>query len=135
NKIGRGKVVFVAVPDLVGEDERMTTFAAHLLAHLAGDTTPVKVDGDVEYLINRNSRGWVITVFNDNGVFKPQQGLAQVERNAIVNATITLRDAAIANASEWTSDRTLAIKKQTGLSDSVTVKIAPGGIGIIEIQT
>ena len=73
NKLGRGKVVFVAVPDLLGEDERITTFAAHLLTHLAADATPVKVDGEVEYLINRNSHGWVVTLFNDNGVFKPVQ--------------------------------------------------------------
>ena len=133
NKAGRGKVVFVAVPDLLGEDERMTPFVSHLLAHLASDATPVKVDGDVEYLINRNSRGWVITVFNDNGVFKPQQGLAQVERNAIVNATLTLRGAAISNASEWTSDRTLTIKKQGGSADSVTLNIAPGSIAVVEL--
>ena len=135
NKLGRGEVVFVAVPDLLGEDERITAFAAHLLAHLASDATPIKVDGDVEYLINRNSRGWVVTLFNDNGVFKPQQGLAQVDRSATVNATITLRGAAIANASEWTSDRTLAIKKQVGSADSMTLNIAPGGIAVVELMT
>jgi len=135
NKIGRGKVVFVAVPDLLGEDERMTTFAAHLLAHLASDATPVKVDGDVEYLINRSSHGWVVTLFNDNGVLKPQQGLAQVDRIATVNATLSLRGAAIANASEWTSDRTLTIKKQVGSADSITLNIAPGGIAVVELVT
>ena len=135
NKIGRGKVVFVAVPDLLGEDERLTTFAAHLLAHLASDATPVKVDGDVEYLINRSSHGWVVTLFNDNGVFKPQQGLAQVDRIATVSATLSLRGAAIANASEWTSDRTLTIKKQVGSADSITLNIAPGGIAVVELVT
>ncbi len=135
NKVGRGKVVFVAVPDLLGEDERITPFVAHLLAHLASDATPVRVDGDVEYLINRNSHGWVVTLFNDNGVFKPQQGLAQVDRNATVNATITLRDAAVANVSEWTSNRTLAIKKKAGSADSVTLNIAPGGIVVVELVT
>ncbi|HEV2905306.1 MAG TPA: hypothetical protein VGW32_09670, partial [Pyrinomonadaceae bacterium] len=79
NKIGRGRVVFVAVHDLLGEDERMTPFAAHLLAHLFSEATPVRVEGDVEYLVNRNANGWVVTLFNDSGVFKPQQGLAQVD--------------------------------------------------------
>src|SRR6185503_11405648 len=65
NKVGRGRVVFVALPDLLGEDERLTPFAAHLLAHLAGEATPIRVEGDVEYLINRNARGWVVTLFND----------------------------------------------------------------------
>ena len=90
NKVGKGSVVFVAVPDLLGEDERMTPFAAHMLAHVLPDAAPVKVTGDVEYLINRTANGWVVTLLNNNGVFKPQQGMAQVDRSAYVTATITL---------------------------------------------
>ena len=133
NKVGNGRVVFVALPDLLGEDERITPFVVHLLVHLAADATPVHVEGDVEYLVNRNARGWVVTLFNDNGVFKPQQGLAQVDRNASVTATITLRAGGISNATEWTSDRTLAVKRQGGTSDSVTINIAPGGIAVVEL--
>jgi hypothetical protein len=129
NKVGRGRVVFVALPDLLGEDERLTPFVAHLLAHLASAATPVKVEGDVEYLINRNARGWIITLFNDNGVFKPQQGLAQVDRSAIVNVTVSLRGATISNATEWTSDRILTVNGQAG----VTLNIAAGGIAVVEL--
>jgi hypothetical protein len=134
NKVGRGRVVFVALPDLLGEDERMTPFAAHLLAHLASEATPIHVEGDVEYMINRTAHGWVVTLFNDNGVFKQQQGMAQVDRSASVSATISLRGAAISNASEWTSDRTLTVKKQASASDSVTLNIAPGGIAVVELR-
>jgi hypothetical protein len=134
NKVGRGKLIFVAVPDLLGEDERLTPLAAHLLAHLAADATPVKVEGDVEYLINRNSRGWVITLFNDNGVFKPQQGLAQVDRSASVTATISLKGRGIGSASDWTSDQNLSVNKRAGNPDSVTVKISPGGIAVVELM-
>ncbi|HYR76348.1 MAG TPA: hypothetical protein VEM96_10950 [Pyrinomonadaceae bacterium] len=133
NKIGRGKVVFVTVPHLLGEDERLLPFVAHLLAHLAADATPVRVAGDVEYLINRNSRGWVVTLFNDNGVFKPQQGLAQVDRSANVNVTIGLRGAGILSAVEWTADQTLSVTRKTGASDSVTLNIAAGGIAVVEL--
>jgi hypothetical protein len=133
NRVGRGKVIFVAVPDMLGEDERLTAFAAHLLAHLTADATPIKVAGNVEYLVNHNSRGWVITLFNDDGVFKPQQGLAQVDRSASVDATIVLRNDAISDAFEWTSDRTLPIKKQAGTGDSVSINLAPGGIAVVEL--
>jgi hypothetical protein len=131
NKVGRGRVVFVALPDLLGEDERLTPFVAHMLAHLASDATPVKVEGDVEYMINRTARGWVVTLFNDNGVFKPQQGLAQVDRSASVNVTISLRGATISNAVDWTSARTLTVSGQSG----VTLRIPPGGIAILELST
>ncbi len=135
NTVGRGKLVLVALPDLLGEDERMPPFVAHLLAHLAADATPIRVDGDVEYLVNRNSRGWVVTVFNDSGVFKPQQGLAQVDRNATVTATISLRSQTIANATEWTASRSLAVNKRTGSPDTVSLTLAAGGIAVVELQT
>jgi hypothetical protein len=123
-------VVFVALPDLLGEDERLTPFVAHLLAHLASDATPVKVEGDVEYLINRSGRGWVVTLFNDNGVFKPQQGLAQVDRGASVNVKVSLRGATISNATEWTSDRALMVNSGAGVS----LNIPAGGIAIVELS-
>jgi hypothetical protein len=131
NKAGKGRLVFVALPDLLGEDERLTPFAAHLLAHLTSEATPIKIEGDVEYLINRNARGWVVTLFNDNGVFKPQQGLAQVDRNAVANATITLRGQQLSSAAEWLSDRQLAVDKQTG---KVGLSIPAGGIAIVELR-
>jgi len=133
NKVGRGRVVFVAVPDLLGEDERLTPFVAHLLVHLAAEATPVRVEGDVEYMINRTARGWVVTLFNDNGVFKPQQGMAEVDRGASVNVVLSLSGSVISNASEWTSDRTLTLKKQA-TADTVTVNIPAGGLAIIEFQ-
>ena len=134
NKVGKGTVVFAAIPDLLGEDERITPLAAHMLAHVFADATPIKVSGDVEYLINRNDKGWVITLFNNNGIFKPQQGLAQVDRSAYVNATISLTGQSIQSALEWASDKEAEVKTQNGLS-SLTVTIAPGGIAIIELRS
>ncbi len=128
NKVGRGKVVSVAVPDLLGEDERLPPFVAHLLTHLTADATPVKVEGDVEYLVNRNRRGWVVTLFNDNGVFKPQQGLAQVDRSVVATAKISFHDQDIASAVDWTSDRPVATDK-----NSATVTIPAGGIAVVEL--
>jgi hypothetical protein len=126
NKVGKGSVMFVAVPDLLGEDERMTPFAAHMLAHVFADAAPVKVTGDVEYLINRTANGWVVTLLNNNGVFKPQQGMAQVDRSAYVTATITLPQ--MKSATEWISDS--ALKTDSG---KATIQIPPGGLAIVEI--
>jgi hypothetical protein len=127
NKVGKGSVVFVAVPDLLGEDERMTSFAAHLLAHVFADAVPVRVVGDVEYLINRTANGWVVTLLNNNGVFKPQQGMAQVDRNAYVTATITLPQ--MKSANDWISESVLKID-----SGKATIQIPPGGLAIVEIR-
>jgi hypothetical protein len=130
NRVGKGKVIFCAVPDLLGEDERIVPLAAHLLAHIFVDATPVKVSGDVEYLVNRNDSGWVVTLLNNNGVYKPQQGMAQVDRTAYVNVTISVRGQQIQSANEWTEDKQLSL---TG-RDTLNVRVAPGGVAVVELR-
>ena len=131
NKVGKGSVIFIAIPDLLGEDERMVPVAAHVLAHVFTDPTPVKVRGDVEYLVNRNATGWVVTLINNNGVFKTQQGMAQVDRNAYVTAMISLPGQRIQSAVDWTNDKQIPISP----SDNIGVQIAPGGIAVVELRT
>src|SRR5947207_14722196 len=125
NKVGKGSVVFAALPDLLGEDERITPFAAHMLAHVFAEATPVAVAGDVEYLINRTERGWVVTLINNNGVFKPQQGMAQVDRSAVVTAKISLHGQLVQTAQEWTSDQKLEVREC-----KVSVKLPPCRVAI-----
>jgi hypothetical protein len=130
NKVGKGNVVFAALPDLLGVDERVTPFAAHMLAHVFADATPVQVRGDVEYLINRTENGWVVTLLNNNGVYKTQQGMAQVDRNAYVDVSISLRGEKIVSATDWINDAALKIQ-----SDRTTLRIAPGGVAVVELRT
>jgi hypothetical protein len=133
NKSGKGSVVFCALPDLLGLDERITPFAVHMLAHLFTNATPIRVTGDVEYLINRKEDSWVITLFNNNGVIKPQQGLAQVDRSAKVTARISLSGKAIQSATEWLGEKSLEVQKSGGRSE-VIVEIPAGGIAIVELR-
>jgi hypothetical protein len=129
NNVGKGNVVFIAVPDLLAEDERMTPFAAHTLAHVFANATPVKVTGDVEYLINRTANGWIVTLLNNNGVFKTQQGMAQVDRSAYVTVTISLPGQPIQSATEWTTDTSLKVT-----AGSISHQIAPGSLAIIRVH-
>jgi hypothetical protein len=101
-----------------------------MLAHVFADATPVQVRGDVEYLINRTDNGWVVTLLNNNGVYKTQQGMAQVDRNAYVDVSISLRNEEVQSAVEWTSDA--ALKPE---ANKVNVRIAPGGVAVVELRT
>ena len=134
NKVGEGTVVFAALPDLLGEDERITPFAAHMLAHVFADATPIKISGDVEYMMNRTDNSWVVTLFNNNGVFKPQQGLAQVDRGAYVTANISLAGRQMQKAIDWMNEKDVEVKSQNG-QNSVTVSLAPGGVAIVELRS
>ena len=133
NTMGKGSVIFCALPDLLGMDERITPFAAHLLAHLAADATPVRIKGDVEYLVNRTAGGWVVTLFNNRGVLKPQQGMAQVDRSQSAHVTLALRGKGIKQAREWTTEQLLEVSRNDG-QDSIQLSIAPGGINIVELS-
>ncbi|HWS86038.1 MAG TPA: hypothetical protein VN282_03530 [Pyrinomonadaceae bacterium] len=127
-RVGRGRVVYCAVPDLLGLDERLVPAAAHLLAHLASDATPVRVRGNVEYLVNRNARGWVVTLFNNRGVYKPQQGMAQVNRSESAEVRLEENGAPFKRADEWTTGSELKVS-----GGVVTVTVPPGGIRIVEL--
>ena len=130
NKVGKGTVVFSALPDLLGVDERVTPFAAHMLAHVFADATPVQVRGDVEYLINRTNNNWVVTLLNNNGVYKTQQGMAQVDRNAYVDVSISLRGEKIQSATDWISDAALKVD-----ANNLNLRIPPGGVAVVELKT
>jgi hypothetical protein len=134
NKLGKGTLVFSALPDLLGEDERITPFAAHMLAHVFADATPIRVNGDVEYLINRNTDSWIVTLINNNGVYKPQQGMAQVDRSAVVSATVSLPSQEIKAAVDWITEKNIGVKSQNGTS-VISVNIPAGGISILELKT
>ena len=133
NKFGKGKVIFCALPDLLGVDERITPFAAHVLAHLFADVTPIKVSGEVEYLTNRTEHGWVVTLINNRGVLKPQQGLAAVDRNALANVTLSL-NGPVNKAREWISDQLLQVNGQRN-QRTISLTIAPGGVAVVELET
>jgi hypothetical protein len=132
NKVGGGRVVFCAVPDLLGLDERLTPAGAHLLAHLAADAVPVRIEGDVQRLVNRTERGWVVTLINNRGVYKPQQGLAQVNRGESSEVSISVRGKGIAGAREWTSEQPLEVAG-AGAQSLVKVRVPPGDVKIVEL--
>jgi hypothetical protein len=122
------------LPDLLGVDERVTPFAAHVLSHIFANVSPVKVDGDVEHLINATDAGWVVTLINNNGVFKEQQGMAKVDRSAYVDISLSLSDQKIVKASEWVSNEILSVTPMNQ-GASVRLRLAPGGIAVVELRT
>jgi hypothetical protein len=132
NRVGQGQVIFCAIPDLLGLDERLTTVAAHLFAHLFADAAPVRVAGDVQYLVNRTEQGWVVTLINNRGVYKPQQGLAQVNRTETADVRVDLRGKSIERANEWTEDEALQVEHDGG-ADTVRLQIPAGGVRVVEL--
>jgi len=85
----------------------------------------------VQHLVNRNERGWVVTLINNRGVYKQQQGLAHVNREEAVDVTLDLRGRAVAGASEWTTDTQLNVEREGG--GRVKLRVPPGGVRVVEL--
>ena len=134
NRVGNGNVVLCTLPDLLGEDERITPFAAHMLSHVFANVSPVKVEGDVEHLVNATSSGWVVTLINNQGVIKEQQGMARVDRSAYVDVSVKLKGEKIVAANDWVSNATLAVTP-LNQGSSVRLRLAPGGIAVVGLRT
>ncbi|MBQ8683718.1 MAG: hypothetical protein IJ518_04305 [Clostridia bacterium] len=98
-----------------------------ILPALLCDLLPVTVDGDVETIVNRNDRGIVVTLINNNGVVKPWDSDAVFDSAGTRTVTVTYTgEGDVTAASEWVSDTALPATKVQ------TVEIAPGDVKIIE---
>ncbi|MGH9903276.1 MAG: hypothetical protein ACRD68_15830, partial [Pyrinomonadaceae bacterium] len=84
-------------------------------------------------LLNRTPRGWVVTLINNRGVYKPQQGLARVARGESAAVTLGLRGSGIAGAREWTTEQNMDVVRAAGGGESINLRVPPGGIRIVEI--
>jgi len=67
---GKGKVV-LSLPDFLKErysSGTMLNIFSDLLLHLSRSSLPLSVEGDVQFQVNRNSRGWVVALYNNYGM-------------------------------------------------------------------
>ena len=70
SRFGKGRVI-LTMPDFL--KERYSRFAmlnifSDLMLQLGREALPVSIEGDVEFLVSRNRRGWVVALFNNYGV-------------------------------------------------------------------
>ncbi len=129
--VGEGKIIWIGIPKGLGLDDRATPVLSKVMLHLRQGLLPVEVRGDVEYSLNRNETGWVVTLFNNRGNYKPQHGLGIPRREE--GATVTLATSLqVTGATEWTEDTPLEVKADGG-SRSVTVAVPAGGIRIVHL--
>ncbi len=89
NRVGKGQVVAIAVPLGLGLDNRPVPFLGQLLQHLVQGLTPIRVHGDVEWTLGRlPDGGWLVGLFNNKGVTKPQHGVLPTDYTQAESVTL-----------------------------------------------
>jgi hypothetical protein len=101
-----------------------------IISGLVEQYLPVRVSGEVEFLINRTSRGWIVGVVNNRGVTKENMRPVQIDPSKKQTVRVGLRSGLITQACEWCLTERLPIQ-----ADGVAVEVPPGELRIIELTT
>ena len=130
---GKGQLIFVSVPLGLGIDDRPVPLLAVLMQALASGQAPIRVAGDVEWVLNRlEDGGWLVTILNNRGVNKPQHGILPTDQAEA--QTVTLRTQfAVVQCSEWITESAVSWQV-VGDASSVTLTVPAGATRMIEIR-
>lgn len=133
-KVGSGQVIALGASLGLGLDERPVPVNALVMRHLAEGLLPVRVTGDVEWTLNRlDDGGWLVGLFNNRGVIKPQHGVLPTDQRE--EQTVTLRapfvvprshDAVTEQALRWLP---------TDKGSQTTLALPAGAVRLIELQS
>lgn len=137
NQYGEGSVIVILIPHNVGMDERAHPAMPYLMNILTAGLTPFelytgngkRLSGEVMYQINKTKNGWLVALFNNQGIDKTQNGIARVDRTKFIDIEIRTR-LDVKEAKEYVYDKLLNLQKSAGIS-SVSVRIEPGDVQVV----
>ena len=132
HEVGDGAVVLTTVPFLLQENLNGVCFMAHLLEHLTSGLFPFRVAGDVEYVVNRTSDSWLVTLVNNRGIYKLPTELEMIDDRQSQRAHITLAKEP-AHLADWMTDQSLTALK-VGQTWQLAIDVPPGDVKIVQIR-
>jgi len=103
---------------------------ARLATRLADEYLPLRVEGRVEFSLNRTVSGWVVGLINHQGVGKRAIEPVVLDASKKQTARITARHGEWKEAMEWTGDRRLEVQAAT-----VQLEVPAGEVRIVEFRT
>ncbi len=126
---------------MLGHDERAHPALPYLMNGLTAGLLPVEVrladgerpTGEIMYQVNRTKDGWLVTLVNNRGVDKTQNGVARVDRRQFVD--VVLRTTLpVKSAKEYTGPRELALTKGAAGSE-IAIRVHPGDVQVVALVT
>lgn len=131
---GKGRILFLSVPRGLGIDRRAVPVVPQLIAHLTRGLMPIEVDGDVQWLVNRNANGWMVTLLNPAGQDKPQQGITPTDYRENRSVTIRSRVPVTSAVDRLQPTDRMTIRPAENGIVNVTCEVLAGGVRIVEIK-
>ncbi len=134
--VGRGSVIACTVDALLDRDGAQPAPAARaVLQRLHDECLPVRVEGDIEFALNRTESSWLVTLINNRGVRKdPLAETTTEDMGRYARVTVTPR-VPVRAANEWLADELMSVSAgENGVREAV-VTVPPGGVRILELVT
>jgi len=129
---GNGRVLLVTVPHLLQENLNGVGFLPHLMAYLTAGLIPFRVDGDVEYVVNRTDDAWLLTVLNNRGIYKLPTEPAIVDQRQRQRVRVHV-DHAVGRVTDWMDDHPITCHVDGG-GHAFDIDVAPGDLRIVKIE-
>ena len=104
-------------------------YVEQLLSLICPAVTPVKVDGDVKFGLNKNSTGWWLYLFNNKGVMKFHGEKEYLDKNRTAKVKIDFKKLKIRSIRELRSG-----KAYTAKNNKMELQIGPGDFKIFELK-
>lgn len=130
---GKGRLIYFSVRRGMGVDLRATPMLARLFGHLTRGVMPVEVDGEVEWFVNQNDKGWLVTLLNPAGQTKPQHGITPTDYRFNKRVTIRTRQPMKKASDRLLETDTLVVNSKDGVN-TVECTVLAGSVRIIELR-
>lgn len=105
-----GKVEVIS-PNIHPETQRPTAVPHSTLASISQELLPFEISGDtIQYQVNRNNKGWVIELINNDGVYKTGNQPAKVYKDAVAKVSIKARFE-FQSAKEWLTHASIKVEE------------------------
>lgn len=114
--------------ELLPYERRFRDEVQRIVTGLADRYLPVRVSGEVQFLVNRTRHGWIVGLINNRGVTKENMTPVQVDPSKKQTVSVCLHEGQVTEAQEWCVAGRLPIQGAT-----VTVDVPPGEIRIVEL--
>lgn len=126
---GEGRMIWLSVPHGLTIGRQAHPVLPRLIAHLTRGLMPVEVRGDVQWLVNKNKTGWMVTLLNPAGAVKPQQGITPTDYRENRKVTIKTRSPIKSAVDRLLPDDPLRVE-----GNRVTLEVPAGGVRIVELK-
>jgi hypothetical protein len=87
--------------------------------------------GEIMHQVNKTKAGYLIALFNQQGIDKTPNGIAQVDRRAFVDVLVQTR-LPIRTAHEYTQNRAIAIERN-GKQALLRLRVPAGDLQVVTV--